>query len=247
MLFDEPSEFFFSAGYDSPLGHLDLAMSERGLAVGCLARPLGRSAWKQSCPEPGYPMREMCAGSKSRSASAKSAASWTNILPVSAASSIWRSTCAGWNFTGDAGRHCCASPSEETRSYAQLAAAVGSPQASRAVGQANHHNPVAILVPCHRVIASDGSPGRIRRSRLAAKVFLLNLEGARVRPPLPAQGSLFGEFAAFTHSSRVARLPSPERRKAPAKMLYRRLSDDPKSRRFVPSEIRIQPAFPPMA
>ena len=33
MLFDEPSEFFFTAGYDSPLGHLDLAMSERGLAV----------------------------------------------------------------------------------------------------------------------------------------------------------------------------------------------------------------------
>ena len=46
MLFIEPSEFFFTAGYDSPLGHLDLAMSERGLAVVALHGQLGRSAWK---------------------------------------------------------------------------------------------------------------------------------------------------------------------------------------------------------
>lgn len=42
-------------------------------------------------------------------------------------------------------------------SYAELARRVGNPRASRAVAQACHHNPVALIVPCHRVIGSDGS------------------------------------------------------------------------------------------
>jgi len=50
-------------------------------------------------------------------------------------------------------------PLGETRSYADIAAAVGQPQAVRAVGTANGSNPVAILVPCHRVIRSDGTLG----------------------------------------------------------------------------------------
>ncbi|OCC22713.1 6-O-methylguanine DNA methyltransferase [Croceicoccus estronivorus] len=50
-------------------------------------------------------------------------------------------------------------PAGETRTYAQIAAAVGSPKAVRAAGSANGANPVAVLVPCHRVIRSDGSLG----------------------------------------------------------------------------------------
>ena len=50
-------------------------------------------------------------------------------------------------------------PVGETRSYAQLAAAVGRPKAYRATGSANGANNVAVLIPCHRVIASDGSLG----------------------------------------------------------------------------------------
>ena len=50
-------------------------------------------------------------------------------------------------------------PAGETRSYAQLAASVGSPRAVRAAGGANAANPVAVLVPCHRVVRSDGSIG----------------------------------------------------------------------------------------
>jgi methylated-DNA-[protein]-cysteine S-methyltransferase len=50
-------------------------------------------------------------------------------------------------------------PYGETRSYAQIAAAIGSPKAVRAVGAANGANPVAIIVPCHRVIASSGGLG----------------------------------------------------------------------------------------
>jgi methylated-DNA-[protein]-cysteine S-methyltransferase len=48
-------------------------------------------------------------------------------------------------------------PYGETRTYADIARAVGRPQGFRAVGLANNRNPVAIVVPCHRVIASDGS------------------------------------------------------------------------------------------
>lgn len=50
-------------------------------------------------------------------------------------------------------------PEGETRSYAQLAAAVGRPKASRAAGSANGANPVAVLIPCHRVIRGDGALG----------------------------------------------------------------------------------------
>jgi methylated-DNA-[protein]-cysteine S-methyltransferase len=44
-----------------------------------------------------------------------------------------------------------------TRSYGQLATAIGNPQASRAVGLANGRNPISIIVPCHRVIGANGS------------------------------------------------------------------------------------------
>ena len=50
-------------------------------------------------------------------------------------------------------------PPGETRSYAQIAAAIGKPRAVRAAGSANGANNVAVLIPCHRVIRGDGSPG----------------------------------------------------------------------------------------
>ncbi|HAU21776.1 MAG TPA: bifunctional transcriptional activator/DNA repair enzyme protein Ada [Erythrobacter sp.] len=50
-------------------------------------------------------------------------------------------------------------PAGETRSYGELAAAIGKPKASRAVGGANGANNIAVLIPCHRVIQSDGSLG----------------------------------------------------------------------------------------
>jgi methylated-DNA-[protein]-cysteine S-methyltransferase len=48
-------------------------------------------------------------------------------------------------------------PYGETRSYGELAEALGNPGASRAVGLANGKNPISIIVPCHRVVGSDGS------------------------------------------------------------------------------------------
>lgn len=47
-------------------------------------------------------------------------------------------------------------PYGQTRTYSQVATAVGSPRACRAVGMANHQNPILIAVPCHRVIGANG-------------------------------------------------------------------------------------------
>jgi O-6-methylguanine DNA methyltransferase len=66
-------------------------------------------------------------------------------------------------------------PYGETRTYADQARAIGRPKAFRAVGSANHDNPVAIIVPCHRVIASDGTLGGYGGG-LALKQQLLDLE-----------------------------------------------------------------------
>ncbi len=69
-------------------------------------------------------------------------------------------------------------PPGETRSYADIAAAIGEPGAVRAVGTANGSNPVAILVPCHRVIRSDGTLGGYAGG-LDRKRKLLAAEGAK--------------------------------------------------------------------
>ena len=70
-------------------------------------------------------------------------------------------------------------PLGETRSYADIAAAVGQPGAVRAVGTANGSNPVSVLVPCHRVIRSDGSLGGYGGG-LENKKKLLAAEGAEL-------------------------------------------------------------------
>ncbi len=68
-------------------------------------------------------------------------------------------------------------PRGETRSYGEVAAAVRRPAAVRAVGSANRSNPIAIIVPCHRVIGRDGAL-RGYAGRLDRKEWLLRHEGA---------------------------------------------------------------------
>lgn len=77
----------------------------------------------------------------------------------------------------------CDIPYASTISYAELARRIGNPKASRAVGLANGANPLAIVVPCHRVIGADGSLTGYGGG-LPAKRFLLDLERrhAPVRP-----------------------------------------------------------------
>lgn len=73
-------------------------------------------------------------------------------------------------------------PYGQTRTYGQLAVQIGNPKACRAVGMANHHNPISLIIPCHRVIGADGSMTGYGGG-LDIKVFLLELE-ARTAPTL---------------------------------------------------------------
>ena len=63
----------------------------------------------------------------------------------------------GTDFQRSVWEQLCRIPYGETRSYGELADALGNPKASRAVGLANGKNPVGIIVPCHRVVGADGS------------------------------------------------------------------------------------------
>jgi methylated-DNA-[protein]-cysteine S-methyltransferase len=70
-------------------------------------------------------------------------------------------------------------PRGQTKTYAQIAQRIGKPKAARAVGQALGHNPMPIVVPCHRVVAADGSlRGYTGHQGITTKAFLLRLEGA---------------------------------------------------------------------
>jgi methylated-DNA-[protein]-cysteine S-methyltransferase len=90
---------------------------------------------------------------------------------------------SGTEFQRTVWKALCEIPSGETWTYSQLAHHVGRPTARRAVGLANGQNPVAVVVPCHRVIGADGSltgyGGGIERKR-----WLLAHEGATAKDDL---------------------------------------------------------------
>ena len=83
-------------------------------------------------------------------------------------------------FFGAAWEACRRIPAGETRSYAWLAAEAGNPLAVRAAGQAMARNRFALIVPCHRVIASDGDLRGYGAGGLRVKAKLLDMERERV-------------------------------------------------------------------
>lgn len=70
-------------------------------------------------------------------------------------------------------------PYGETRTYAQVAEAIGSPKSSRAVGMANNRNPLAMVIPCHRVVGANGNLVGYAAG-LHIKKWLLELEANHV-------------------------------------------------------------------
>jgi methylated-DNA-[protein]-cysteine S-methyltransferase len=82
---------------------------------------------------------------------------------------------AGTSFQRQVWQALCAIPFGETRSYQQVAHAIGKPRSSRAVGQACGSNPIPIFIPCHRVIATSGKLGGYS-SGLPIKEALLLME-----------------------------------------------------------------------
>ena len=107
-------------------------------------------------------------------------------------------------------------PYGETASYGQIARAIGSPTASRAVGMANGRNPISIVVPCHRVIGAGGKltgyAGGVERKR-----YLLELEGSYAGAGSSA-GS--GPTSAGAFSARVLRKNGRANAEIPAEMTY---------------------------
>ena len=81
----------------------------------------------------------------------------------------------GTDFQKRVWRALCNIPYGETRSYKQIAEAIGNSKAVRAVGMANNRNPITIVVPCHRVIGADGKLVGYGGG-LEMKEFLLRLE-----------------------------------------------------------------------
>jgi methylated-DNA-[protein]-cysteine S-methyltransferase len=107
----------------------------------------------------------------------------------------------GTDFQMRVWRHLQTIPYGETRSYLQIAAAIGSPTAVRAAGAANGANPVPIIVPCHRVIGASGKLVGYGGG-LPLKKRLLELEGA-----LPARGPDVGGRGPGARHSRTLELP----------------------------------------
>jgi methylated-DNA-[protein]-cysteine S-methyltransferase len=82
----------------------------------------------------------------------------------------------GTKFQNDVWQALLAIPFGETRSYGQLAKQLGNENATRAVGAANGRNPIAVVVPCHRVVGATGKLTGFAGG-LDAKAYLLDLEG----------------------------------------------------------------------
>ena len=104
-------------------------------------------------------------------------AAWTQQLPEQATPLFLPLDPAGTDFQRRVWRQLIRVPYGRTCSYRDIARAVGNPRACRAVGGANHVNPIAIVIPCHRVIAADGSWGGYGAG-IQRKIFLLELEKA---------------------------------------------------------------------
>jgi O-6-methylguanine DNA methyltransferase len=164
-------ESIYYARTSSPAGPLLLALSSRGLLKLEFDRGQpaeGRSqSWQESPSDLGPWLRQLeeyFAGQRQDFS-----------LPLDLRGTDFQLKC--WRALLDI-------PYGATCSYRDIARAIGHPRGFRAVGMSNNRNPVAIVVPCHRVIASDGSLCGYGGG-LDIKRKLLDLEQTSLRPRLP--------------------------------------------------------------
>jgi methylated-DNA-[protein]-cysteine S-methyltransferase len=128
--------------YDSPVGPLTLASNGEALIQLEFENP--------KHPLPGYPLGADKVLDQARRELDSYFAGRLRVFKVKVAPS-------GTPFQKKVWQALLTIPYGATRTYGQQAAAIGRPKASRAVGAANGRNPVAIIIPCHRVIGSNGS------------------------------------------------------------------------------------------
>ena len=161
--------------FDSPLGQMLIAATSKGicrLTFDDSPDSLHRLFPKAAIVEDGGGLRDLIEGALIAIEQPLAA----RDLPIDVAGTAFQE--AVW-------RELRKIPAGETRSYAEIAAAIGQPKAVRAVGSANGDNHVAVLIPCHRVIRSDGTLGGYAGG-LHRKRKLLDAEGhASAAPELP--------------------------------------------------------------
>lgn len=179
--------------FSSPLGWILLASTEKGI---CLLRFLG-----QKKPSPGEmkrSFRQEYEGGETwaRKVSPHLERAKSALLEYLERGEPWHSVpldfSRGTPFQVSVWNALCKIPHGETRTYGQVALAVGKPGAARAVGRACGGNPIAVLVPCHRVVALGGKPGGYSGG-IPVKKALLQLEKDRnlqnIRLTMPAPGA----------------------------------------------------------
>ena len=152
--------------FDSPLGRMLIAATSKGicrLTFDDSEQSLRRLFPNATIVEDAGGLRELVEGALDAIESPLAA----RELPIDVAGTAFQE--AVW-------RELRKIPAGETRSYAEIAAAIGQPKAVRAVGTANGDNHVAVLIPCHRVIRSDGTLGGYAGG-LERKRKLLAIEG----------------------------------------------------------------------
>ncbi|GLR10018.1 glycosyltransferase [Mixta theicola] len=154
---------YYSKKMASPIGELTLFASERGLAAVLWPNELRRIRLTPVTEDPQHPLlleaeRQLNAYFNGE------LRQFTVPLDFT-----------GTEFQKKVWQALVAIPYGETRSYAEIARAIGHPAAVRAVGAANGRNPVSIIAPCHRVIGSNGKLTGFAGG-LEAKAFLLAIE-----------------------------------------------------------------------
>jgi AraC family transcriptional regulator of adaptative response/methylated-DNA-[protein]-cysteine methyltransferase len=158
--------------FDSPLGEMFIAATSKGicrLTFDDSEESLRRLFPNATIVEDGGSLKELVEGALHAIERPLAA----HHLPIDVAGTAFQE--AVW-------RELRKIPAGETRSYAEIAAAIGAPKAVRAVGSANGDNHVVVLIPCHRVIRSDGSLGGYGGG-IERKKKLLAAEGHPVAAP----------------------------------------------------------------
>ena len=162
----------YTAQFDTPIGSCRLASSERGLAYVELPRASGRGfeGWRRlhlpnvNCQQDVGPNR-------------KAIEQLQGFLEGERTHFELELDVLGTPFQREVWKVLKEIDYGETRTYAEIASRVGRPKAVRAVGNANGANPLSLVVPCHRVVATGGKLGGYGGG-LELKARLLAMEGA---------------------------------------------------------------------
>ncbi|MFD1801753.1 methylated-DNA--[protein]-cysteine S-methyltransferase [Mixta tenebrionis] len=154
---------YYSKKMASPVGELTLLASDRGLAAVLWQKEMARIRLAPITEDPQHPLLL----ETERQLNAYFAGELKQFtLPLDF---------VGTEFQKKVWQALVAIPYGETRSYADIARAIGHPAAVRAVGAANGRNPISIIAPCHRVIGTNGKLTGFAGG-LEAKAFLLAIE-----------------------------------------------------------------------